>query len=176
VDLRNGGVTPIHGYFPFLELIDEKRIIGPVPLRHRFKEIGLSRQGRLVLVSLSRTAWELRFMPREAALCLEHVHQEPSQHRRPFERAADAGVRYKLKTATWNDGSRAWLDFRGLLHLQSADRSLPEVTLILGERYVPGWSSTGDTWGGEYFFGQRGTIDPGTAYRTLIEPFIARLT
>ncbi len=40
---------------------------------------------------------------------------------------------YHLKVAVFKDGSRAFLDSRGMLHLKSADRLVPEITIILHE-------------------------------------------
>lgn len=65
------------------------------------------------------------------------------------------GVRYLLKQVTWKDGSRAVLDSRGMLHLQSSDDSVPELSLILDETHVSGWCSTGKVWGLEYFLSKR---------------------
>lgn len=65
------------------------------------------------------------------------------------------GVDYTLRQVTWEDGSRAVLDSRGMLHLQSSDRTIPELTLVLNERNVSGWCSTGEIWGREYFLDER---------------------
>ncbi|MBM4074567.1 MAG: hypothetical protein FJ267_02835 [Planctomycetes bacterium] len=64
---------------------------------------------------------------------------------------APAGVGYSLQQVTWSDGSRIVLDSRGLLHLQSSDRKIPELTLILNEKHVSGWCSTGQVWGRDFY-------------------------
>ncbi|HSI85165.1 MAG TPA: hypothetical protein VK970_15350 [Candidatus Methylacidiphilales bacterium] len=61
-------------------------------------------------------------------------------------------VSFTLSVAEWEDGSRAFLDSRGLLHLQPARKDLAEVTLVLAER-VAGWTSHGDMCGPRFFTG-----------------------
>ena len=58
--------------------------------------------------------------------------------------------------ARWKDGSLAWLDSRGMLHLKSSDRSTPEVTLVLRDGALAGWTSEGRTFGMAYFAGEAG--------------------
>lgn len=64
---------------------------------------------------------------------------------------APKGVGYTLQQVTWSGGSRAVLDSRGLLHLQSSDPAIPEVTLVLYESHLSGWCSTGEVWGRDFF-------------------------
>ncbi len=58
---------------------------------------------------------------------------------------------FHLKVATWPDGRRAWLDSRGLLHLKSADASLPEVSFVLSDSSMAAWSSDGCMAGAPFF-------------------------
>lgn len=70
----------------------------------------------------------------------------------PFQDAeSPAGTGYTLKVAEWEDGSRAWLDSRCLLHLRSADRNVPEVTIVLAEGRLCGWAEEGGYLGTAYF-------------------------
>ena len=82
-----------------------------------------------------------------------------TQHYRPalpfIDIPSPPGVGYTLKQVTWNDGSRAVLDSRGMLHLQSSDRTIPELTLVLCEKHVSGWCSTGEVWGRDYFIDEQ---------------------
>ncbi|MCA9112678.1 MAG: hypothetical protein KDA52_22190, partial [Planctomycetaceae bacterium] len=56
---------------------------------------------------------------------------------RSFEQMrSPGGVGFRLHQAVWEDGSRAILDSRGMLHLKSSDRSIPEATLVLSEPEV----------------------------------------
>lgn len=63
------------------------------------------------------------------------------------------GRGYRLKAAELPNGTRAWLDSRGLLHLKPADAKLPEVTLVLRDRVMSGWVSTGECFGQDYHCG-----------------------
>jgi len=70
----------------------------------------------------------------------------------PFEDTpSPPGTGYTLKVAEWSDGSRAWLDSRCLLHLRSANRDVPEATIVLAEGRLCGWSEEGGYFGTAYF-------------------------
>ena len=57
-----------------------------------------------------------------------------------------------MQVAEWADGSRAVLDPRGLLHLQSSDPDIPEATIVLHDDELAVWCSDGRVIGSEYFF------------------------
>jgi hypothetical protein len=88
------------------------------------------------------------------------------------------GTGYTLRQVSWSDGSRAVLDSRGMLHLQSSDNSIPEFTLILDQTRVSGWSAGNHLWGLDYY-----THDPLDNHReldaqqvmSLIDSFLKRL-
>jgi hypothetical protein len=70
-----------------------------------------------------------------------------------FERIpVPRGIRYSLRMARFPDGSRAFLDSRGLLHLVSADPTIPEITLVLSD-IVSAWLSDGRMTGQPIFVG-----------------------
>ncbi len=105
-----------------------------------------------------------------------HAHY---RHTSPFvEIPSPPGVGYTLKQVTWTDGSRAVLDSRGMLHLQSSDQAIPELTLVLCEKHVSGWCSTGEVWGRDYFIDE--TV-PGVRKTSpdqimpILRQFLARL-
>jgi hypothetical protein len=94
---------------------------------------------------------------------------------RPFERAAPPeGARFNMRLATWGDGSRAYLDTRGMLHLVSSDRRLPQLTLTLSTAPIAGWSSNGQTFGWAYFLESAPTSEPAVALE-ILRQFCARL-
>lgn len=65
--------------------------------------------------------------------------------------------RLGLKSCVRPDGSRLWLDPRGLLHLQSSDLQIPELTIVLTEGgNTAGWCADGSLWGDAYFLGGSG--------------------
>ncbi len=105
--------------------------------------------------------------------------QELASHRavafRPLQTPADLHV--SLKAVEWPDGSRAFLDSRGLLHLQSSDPAVPEITFVLAESVsVPAWSSDGHILGPRFFLGDRKQTDrAATIIATHLQSFAARI-
>jgi len=66
-----------------------------------------------------------------------------------------------LRVAACPDGSRVFLDSRGLLHFKSADPSLPEISLVLSNGEVAAWTSDGFTSGPAFFFENASVSEPG---------------
>ncbi len=64
-----------------------------------------------------------------------------------------AGGNPALRRTTWEDGTIAYMDPRGLMHLRSSDPSLPQVTIatIVGKP-TAAWASNGECAGSRYFF------------------------
>ncbi|MFO1007292.1 MAG: hypothetical protein U0929_15130 [Planctomycetaceae bacterium] len=97
----------------------------------------------------------------------------------PFaEIPSPRGARYTLKQVVWSDGSRAILDSRGMLHLQSSDQSIPEMTLVLSEKSISGWCSTGEVWGSDYFINEHAAgVRKTTPHEItpILQKFLARL-
>lgn len=57
---------------------------------------------------------------------------------------APAGVKWRLRVSESADGSRVWADSRGLIHLQSSDPDLPEISLaISADGKIGAWTSDG---------------------------------
>jgi hypothetical protein len=87
--------------------------------------------------------------------------QDPPAPEIQFLTAAKAtGYGCSLQTAAWPSGTRAFLDSRGLLHLKSHDSGLPEVSLVLSEGEVAGWTSDGHVCGPPFFFEGRCASEP----------------
>lgn len=89
-------------------------------------------------------------------------------------------VRHRLAAVTWSDGSRAVLDSRGLLHLQSSRPSLPEITLVLKTGIASGYCPAIGAFGEAYFadpFAQVDTAEQRVAQDAwgLVEQFRSRL-
>lgn len=83
---------------------------------------------------------------------------------------------YELRSFEWGDGSRAVLDSRGLLHLQSSIRAVPDVTLVLYDANVAGWCADGRMWGPEYFVGSdQEPCSAAAIYNDVLTPFLRRL-
>jgi hypothetical protein len=85
------------------------------------------------------------------------------------------GIGFKLKVATWDDGSRAFLDSRGLLHLQSSDRAVREASIVLTDHELSGWCSDGRLWGSPYFIGSRDSAERRSVFESAIRAFAERI-
>jgi hypothetical protein len=79
-----------------------------------------------------------------------------------------------LQTAQFPNGSKIFLDSRGLLHLKSYDADCPEVSLVLADGEVAGWASDYHVCGPAFFF--EGTYDsePKAVFESIMG-FLARV-
>lgn len=102
--------------------------------------------------------------------------REQLRHSRSFTagRASLPGCHWDLSTARWEDGSRALFDSRGMLHLVSSDRSVPEVTLAIAAHRIAAWCSDGVSHGERYFLGDALSV-PGTEILRRVARFTERL-
>lgn len=142
-------------------------------VRHRFRAAGISGAGQLVLESRSGSCVTpgltgggdlvLEKLAAAQGGCGRLITFEPIE--------VPPGVRYRLHRAGWPDGSAAFLDSRGLLHLKSADRRLPETTLVLAAGPIGGWTSDGKLAGCEYFTGDPESL-PASALLAHIDRFV----
>ena len=149
-------------------------LVRDMPLRKRFRSVGVSAAGQLMLRSNKQ---QLVGMVVENGLPLLKVLPQNQQlvHEQNLLPEDDDGLRLKLSRASWPDGSRAVLDSRGLLHLQPANQTIPEVTLVLSEGELTGWCDDGRTFGREYFLSDsRQSVLYATEQVKLYEQTIAR--
>ena len=112
-------------------------IAHPKSLRHKLLSISVDQRGILTLATRKGYNLAVDYDPAS-----DRIRLRPSdalrneQGRRvtfkPVDLADRAG--YRLSVAAWEDGSRAFVDSRGLLHLKSAERSIPEVTIVLSRQ------------------------------------------
>lgn len=126
-------------------------------LRHRFISIGFDEAENLVLTSRKQQLLKIDYDADSNLIRLSAVAEShPLTGRRTFKKcAASHNGRFKLTVATWEDGSQAFLDTRGLLHLKSSDPSTPETTIVLTGGWLAGWSSDLGLWGTMYFLGDQ---------------------
>ena len=122
-------------------------------------------QNRLCLTLTS--GGYLRFCLREHGIRLErgddHTKPRVIGGFAPVRRRGDVG--YSLKAASAANGSRAWLDSRGLLHLRSHAPRVPELALALvSEGEIAGWASNGSFTGPEFFLGDQPPVRPEVFY------------
>jgi hypothetical protein len=74
-----------------------------------------------------------------------------------------------LQLAEWPNGSRAWLDSRGLLHLKSHDVSVAEISLVLSDGEMAGWTSSGYSCGPSFFFEGMHQLEPLRVFGCLMQ-------
>ena len=147
-------------------------------LRHRFQQIGVNAERRLTLVSRKDHAITIGPGLNSSQPVIEScdgMEFTRVQSFQPTEGLPD--VRYVMRVARWADGSRAWIDSRGLLHLKSSDRALPELTIVLvhsGE--VAAWASDGRIWGRTFYTGHANVeARLGEDLLAAIDAFVTRL-
>ena len=125
-------------------------------MRNRFSKIFVDPQGRLGLVS--RRSESVISLAANGQLVMEsrraEIRRQAARSPRSIPRPRRKASAIRLQVARWEDGSLAWLDSRGMLHLKSSDRSIPEVTLVLRDGALAGWTSEGRTFGMAYFAGE----------------------
>jgi hypothetical protein len=81
-------------------------------------------------------------------------------------KATDWGC--SLHEASWPSGTKVFLDSRGLLHFKSHKRSVPEVSLVLSDGEVAGWTSEGRVCGPVFFFGRTIVSEPQVVFQGLL--------
>ncbi|MBX3470775.1 MAG: hypothetical protein KF878_28235, partial [Planctomycetes bacterium] len=142
---------------------------GAPQVRTRLGGLAVGGRGELVLVSRRRRLHALE-LGLDGGLRLRSLH--PGEARlsawRSFQaREPYAGASWSLSVAAWTDGSRAFLDGRGLLHLVPAKGV--EVTLVLAEGPLAAWTSAGELVGPRYFTGVPGGDVPRAAAEAVLE-------
>lgn len=141
-------------------------------LRVHFTHIGI-RSGNELMLRPRRGPWLQLWLNKSAGrlqlrTCASAIQPDAVQ---PFDECSFE--RRRLREARWANGTRAFLDHRGLLHL--AGRS-PEITLVLEESHVSGWIQVQDGlyFGDLYFTGQtEGNISAVDALQKFITPWTA---
>jgi len=74
-----------------------------------------------------------------------------------------------LRAAELPGGTLVFLDSRGLLHFKAADTDVAEVSLVLADREVAGWTSDGVMCGNPYFLHGKTDSDPAGVFERLQE-------
>jgi hypothetical protein len=79
-----------------------------------------------------------------------------------------------MQPAEWPCGSKVFLDSRGLLHLKSHDPTVPEISLVLSDGEVAGWTSDGHVCGPKFFFEGEFQSEPKLVFERVMQ-FLERL-
>jgi hypothetical protein len=181
LDVLAGRLSHVRGTDP--ALLEQPMFAAAKPrvMHVRYRAIGIAGDGRLLLHSQRGQWWpilcdlrqgQIRFASSPIATSRA---SELSIRQVPFRIMDGFPHRCRLELAEWPGGSRAWLDPRGLLHLASADRSLPECTLVLTEGPLAGWLSAGRVFGPDYWLDGQQTTPGVDIVRDFVDPFLARL-
>ncbi|MDB5357373.1 MAG: hypothetical protein JWN24_3826 [Phycisphaerales bacterium] len=144
--------------------------------RNKFVAIFVDAQSRLSLLTKQDTVFSLAQRAAGELVLMEMGKAAiiPSNTQAFQEARRSAGMHFKMHVATWQDGSKAWLDGRGMLHLKSSDHSVPELSIVLSNRRPAAWSSEGKVCGPEYFIGDAQPTG-GFYFQSLLRQFVARL-
>lgn len=172
VSLIDGSVRRIYGDLAhwFQQCLRLSSVIRPQVVRTRFSRIFLDPEGRLGLAS--RKSESVVSLAANQQIVMESRRAEIPDKRLVVTFTsvpAPQGVGYSLHVAQWSDGSRAWLDSRGMLHLQSSDRSIPEMSFVLRDGALAGWTSEGRTFGMAYFAGETRLGTEADAYENIVQ-------
>lgn len=117
-------------------------------------------------------------------LVKNHQHPSKKEHKLRPKKHGQAQLPYpnsfvKFHRFEWADGSLAIVDSRGLLHLISSDKTIPEITIVLIESRLPtaAWASDGRVCGSAYFTGVNNAESSDVAgfYNNYIQRFIDAL-
>ena len=150
IDLHSDPSLQLSSYYPPIEHRIQK-VATLAPIRKRFKSIGIDDSGHLTLVSFK--GQHLVFCTRQGMPLFSPSKKSGTlQYQQLFTEIEPNDIRYRLSKATWQDGSKAVLDSRGLLHLKPANREVPEITIVLTEGELTVWCSDSRNFGKDYFF------------------------
>ncbi|MEK7467727.1 MAG: hypothetical protein AAB074_09970 [Planctomycetota bacterium] len=167
LNLEKNAASEVYGD-PLLALEPAVAALSRRSVRHKFAAIGVE-AGHLVLIPSAGPAREIALLPDGKGMSLRARAGTGALIGVPFcNSSPPRGARYGLKVASWNNGSRAWTDTRGLLHLRSGDNRLPEVALVLtDEGALAGWTSEGKLCGPRYFTGDRANSEPAPVFSAI---------
>lgn len=124
-------------------------------MRTRLRRIGFTAGHRLALENRSG-GWIVFDLKRGSGL-VTSIHNASALSmcdRRDFQTYARARTEAdSLEVARYPEGSRAFLDSRGLLHLCSAEAGAPEITLTIGDGQCGVWCSDSRVCGPSFYLG-----------------------
>ena len=132
-------------------------------------------EGHLCIVSNRHMRWKFE-VSHDRLFLLQSSSTQKYNLSQEFEPVKQAEPGYSLRVAKWADGSRLWIDSRGLMHLQSSDRLVPEATFMLNVSGVAVWTSDGKMHGSPYYIDKsRPSISAEQVRDLILTPFIERL-
>ncbi|MBI4615946.1 MAG: hypothetical protein HY720_20180 [Planctomycetes bacterium] len=144
---------------------------GP-PIRRGSRAACVDAEGRLGFIALKGNLFAVAVRDGGREMYLERRDAVVAVKRslRPFLPCPGLpGARYRLRVAEWGDGSRVFLDSRGLAHLVSSDRDIPQVSLLLCDRGpLAAWSSNGKGCGPPSLVGDLPSTSPSRIFELVV--------
>ena len=120
---------------------------------YRFSRVGTD-SGRLLLQDHSGGLFHVAWDSTNGAIRLEPAGETAALPQLMEFKETPVASGFTLQKAEWDNGSKAWLDSRGLLHLRSANRTHAEITLVMRDGPLSGWLSSGEVFGDNYYCGK----------------------
>jgi len=164
IEVKTGTLTKPPGYLHNFHQLQVQKLVGQHQLRTKFLSIAVHDGEFLSLVTRNQSRIVIK-------LFNENIHLVPVAHRGiqhskiRFQKVrSGASIGFRLQMAKWNDGSQAWIDSRGLLHLKSSDEEIPELTMVLTDQASGGWLSNGRVWGNRFFLRQSNPVHATNKY------------
>lgn len=134
---------------------EASRLVRPRSVISRLSGVTIVHGQTIVLVK-SRTSWAIEYASGHGRIVLREVGRrgDTERHLRHFGRTTHVDsplgpTAWHLKSIAFGE-NRIFVDSRGLLHLRRGDDQ-SEVTLVLHEPHVSGWTSWGEQFGDGYF-------------------------
>ena len=153
-----------------------KRLAPDNWMRRKFKQVSLWSHGGLSIESKGGAPMEFIQLGTQLYLRVKKTQIQKLSAKRFESMPSPEGTKIELSKASWDDGSEAWLDSRGLLHLSSSDTELPELTLTLTDRTCAGWCSDGTIFGNRDFLSDPAALrKPIPEVLELIHRFVQRI-
>jgi hypothetical protein len=148
-------------------------VLNPTPhlpsanLRNRLSAIQVTEHGR-ILLKTRRGAWlETDLSPHQVIRLLPHKPAPLSCHE--FVEEDSDAKDYSLHAATFPNGSKAWLDSRGFLHLTGGAPNQPELCLVLNDDHMTVWSSDGGLSGTPFFTSSNPLLPEVQQYQKIVD-------
>lgn len=177
VDTATARINYYQFQLPVTVQSDFSGTVRQTSLRHRLTRIGVDQHGVLTLTSRKGRRLGIEYDPQAGRIVLRPKNAS-GDIRREFtfqSLPSPPDVGFRLSRASWDDGSEAILDSRGLLHLRSSDPAVPEISIVLTDGALAGWCSDGRLWGRSYFIGEYDSASMSSVFETAIKAFAERL-
>lgn len=127
--------------------------------------IAIAAKGKVLVLELDRSRDQLCFKAT--------TDYEFASERKVFQQAtAPEGVGYNFHKVELDAGGWAMLDSRGMLHLRGRSPALTEVTLVLHDTHVSGWTSKNQYFGAPYFYGGKTATSSTTVFEDVIQRIV----